>query len=63
MVVKAVVTCPEPEHSYLLLSVRQVAVVSPAAAPVPMPPLAVLLSLENDLHLRLAGRQKYPLAL
>ena len=61
VIVEAVVACPKPEYCNLFPSGQQVVGVSLVVPWVLVPPLAVLLGLEDDLHLRVAGG--YSLAL
>ena len=56
VIVEVVVAYPEPEHCYLFLSGLQVVGVSLVVPWVLTPPLAVLLGLEDGLHLRVADR-------
>ena len=55
MIVGAVVACPEPEHCHLFPFGYQVEGVSLVVSWVLVPPLLVLLGLEDGRHLRVAG--------
>ena len=55
MIVEAVVACPKPEYCNLFPSGQQVVGVGLVVPWVLVPPLAVLLGLEDGLHLRVAG--------
>ena len=55
VIVEAVVACPKPEYCNLFPSGQQVVGVSLVVPWVLVPSLAVLLGLEDGLHLRVAG--------
>ena len=55
VIVEVVVACPKPEYCNLFPSGEQVVGVSLVVPWVLVPPLAVLLGLEDGLHLRVAG--------
>ena len=54
VIVEAVVACPEPEHCHLFPSGEQVVGISLVVPWVLVPPVAVLLGLEDGLHLMVA---------